>query len=612
MVIQHNMQAMFANGKLNGTGKATAESAEKLASGYRINRSADDAAGLTISEKMRVQIRGLNQASENIQDGNSLVGVADGALNEIHSIMQRQRELLVQAGNDTNTDGDRQAIEDEISELSKELDRIFEDTEYNTMKIFKGEETLLSGPTFTTPTTTTTNTIAGTPTVTTKDVWLPKTPAPDLTPAPTVTTTTQTKSETSYRENETVYDVDEYGHASYQVEQITSVTTTTTTVTTTEEKVYTPISDPDYTNLKLPGKMVGSNGYINVTNVKGDLNLSCAMSQLGVRIDGHELSLDLYSAGGIHKNTVTSPDGTKAETAYDLGGVTLTQIIELTADAKYQISYKVENTDTVDHKVDVRLAFDVMNTAVTSVNDNTTTSFDLKTDFAEIGINAGDVDKAVLGDINKLYNTWTDRVNDGDAVPYHTGVGYWWEDRDAAAGGAAVVLGPINYGPITLLKDPYVETTTKTIDTEIEEKRIDGTNTYVYEPTYLDIQSGSLGYQNIPIRLWDLSAERLGVRVPLEVSAFTTDASLVNMDRAIEQISSIRSYYGAIYNRLEHAYLVDDNTAENTQAAESRVRDLNMADEMVTYSKNSILSQFGQSMLAQSNQSSNRVLELLQ
>ncbi len=562
MVIQHNMQAILANGKLSGVEKATAKSTEKLASGYRINRAADDAAGLTISEKMRVQIRGLNQASDNIQEGNSLVGVADGALHEIHSIMQRQRELLVQAGNDTNTDGDREAIESEISALSQGFDRIFEDTEYNTMKIFKGEEKILSGPTLTTPTTTTTNAIPGTPKITSKDVWLPKTPPPDLTPPPTVTTNTKTKSETAYSEKETVHDVDQYGH---------------------------------------------------VSNVKGNLALSCAMSQLGVRIDGQEISLDLYSAGGIPKNTVTSTDETRAETTYELGsGVKLTQIIELTADAKYQISYKVENTDAVDHKVDVRLAFDVMNTAVTSVDDNVTTSFDLKTDFAEININAGDVDRAVLGDISKLYNTWTDRVNDGDAVQNHTGVGCWWEDRDATAGGTAVVFGPINYGPITLLKDPYVETTTKTVDTEIEETRIDGTNTYVYEPKYLDIQSGSQGCQNIPIRLWDLSAERLGVRVPLEISAFTTDASLVNIDRAIDRISSIRSYYGAINNRLEHAYLVDDNIAENTQAAESRVRDLDVADEMVEYSKNSILSQFGQSMLAQNNQSPNRVLELLQ
>lgn len=600
MIVQHNMQAMFATGKLNSVENTTAKSSEKLSTGYRINRAADDAAGLTISEKMRVQIRGLNQASDNIQDGNSLVGVADGALHEIHGIMQRQRELLVQAGNDTNTDADRQALEAEIGALAQELDRIFEDTEYNTIKVFKGEERILSGPTFTTPTTSTTNTFPGTPTVTKQDVWLPKTPPPDLTPPPTVTTASQTKSETTYHEEEKVYDVDEYGHTSYQVDQITSVTQTTTTTITTEEKVYTPISDPDYTNLRLPGTMVGSNGYINVSNVKGNLTLSCAMSQLGVRIDGQQISLDLYDDRKIPKNAVTSPDGTRAETTYDVGtGVKLTQIIELTSDAKYQISYKIENTGAADRKVDVRLAFDVMNTAVTSVNDNTTTSFDLETDFAKININAGDVDKAVLGDISDLYNTWTDgKVIDGVAVSYHTGAGYWWENRDAAAGGAAVVLGPVTYGPITLLQDPYVETTTKTIDTEIEEKRIDGTNTYVYEPRYLDIQSGSLSYQNIPIRLWDLSAERLGARVPLEISAFAADASLTNMDRVIDKISSIRSYYGAIYNRLEHAYRVDDNTAENTQAAESRVRDLDMADEMVTYSRNSILFQFGQSMVA--------------
>lgn len=135
MIIQHNTQAVFANGKVNTAAKQTAANAEKLASGYRINRAADDAAGLSISEKMRTQVRGLNRASDNIQDGISLTNVADGALTEIHSILQRQRELLVQAANDTNTELDRQAIEDEISALSGEFDRIFDDTEFKLLPL---------------------------------------------------------------------------------------------------------------------------------------------------------------------------------------------------------------------------------------------------------------------------------------------------------------------------------------------------------------------------------------------------------------------------------------------------------------------------------------------
>lgn len=131
MIIQHNMASMFANGKLNISEKRRADSAEKLSSGYRINRSADDVAGLTISEKMRWQIRGLDKASQNIADGMSLLKVADGALNESHAVLQRMNELAVQAANDTNTDVDRDAIQLEMDELSEELTRIAETTSFN-------------------------------------------------------------------------------------------------------------------------------------------------------------------------------------------------------------------------------------------------------------------------------------------------------------------------------------------------------------------------------------------------------------------------------------------------------------------------------------------------
>ena len=124
MVVQHNMTAANANRMLGVTTGAQAKSSEKLSSGYKINRAADDAAGLTISEKMRSQIRGLNKASDNAQDGISLIQVAEGALNESHSILQRMNELATQAANDTNTTSDRTAIQKEVDALTTELDRI--------------------------------------------------------------------------------------------------------------------------------------------------------------------------------------------------------------------------------------------------------------------------------------------------------------------------------------------------------------------------------------------------------------------------------------------------------------------------------------------------------
>jgi flagellin len=141
MVVQHNMQAMNTNRQLGITTGQQAKSTEKLSSGYRINRAADDAAGLAISEKMRSQIRGLDKASANAQDGISVVQTAEGALNEVHSILQRMNELATQAANDTNTSVDRDQIQLEIDQLTSEIDRISSTTQFNTMNLLDGSFT---------------------------------------------------------------------------------------------------------------------------------------------------------------------------------------------------------------------------------------------------------------------------------------------------------------------------------------------------------------------------------------------------------------------------------------------------------------------------------------
>ena len=140
MVVQHNMQAANANRMLGITSGAQAKSTEKLSSGYKINRAADDAAGLTISEKMRKQIRGLDKASSNAQDGVSSVQTAEGALTEVHSMLQRMNELAVQSSNGTNSSDDRQAIQDEVDQLTTEIDRVAETTKFNEIYLLKGDD----------------------------------------------------------------------------------------------------------------------------------------------------------------------------------------------------------------------------------------------------------------------------------------------------------------------------------------------------------------------------------------------------------------------------------------------------------------------------------------
>ena len=141
MVVQHNLTAMNTSRQLNGVTGALSKSTEKLSSGYKINRAGDDAAGLSISEKMRSQIRGLNKASSNAQDGISLIQVAEGALNETHSILQRMNELATQAANDTNTSKDRTAIQQEVDQLTSEINRIRSTTQFNTMNLLDGSFT---------------------------------------------------------------------------------------------------------------------------------------------------------------------------------------------------------------------------------------------------------------------------------------------------------------------------------------------------------------------------------------------------------------------------------------------------------------------------------------
>lgn len=138
MRINHNISALNTYRQLSTNNVQTGKSLEKLSSGLRINRAGDDAAGLAISEKMRGQIRGLEMASKNAQDGISLIQTAEGALNETHSILQRMRELSVQSANDTNTDADRAELQKEVSALSTEIDRISTDTEFNTQKLLNG------------------------------------------------------------------------------------------------------------------------------------------------------------------------------------------------------------------------------------------------------------------------------------------------------------------------------------------------------------------------------------------------------------------------------------------------------------------------------------------
>ncbi len=621
MIIQHNMEAANAQRQYKINVGEKSRTVEKLSSGYRINRAADDAAGLTISEEMRSQIRGLEKACRNVQDGSSLVQTADGALNEIHSINQRQRELLVQAANDTNTDADRESIDMEIWMLNEEKDRIYNDTEFNTIKIFKGKDQIIDGPKTTTVTNETWPINDTSTSVKKAVIWVEK----NTTPPQDVHTQTQRvvpgQFSSTYTETEELNKKMPDGHDIFDEKSIYTTTGYTDIYTDTLDIKYQKQGkDSKYTNLQKPKDMVGGNGYINVYNEAGNLSLSCAMSQLGVKLDDDLVGYSMYYDPKITKSTTSSPDGNVAETTFQLGkNVTLVQKIELIKNGdeqSYNISYALNNGDAQPHKLDVRLAFDTMNTPIESVKNKN--PYKLENDDAEIEINGDNKGtgtfKTVLGAIDDLYDTWDDsKVIENVSGIVHTGTGFWWEDNTIPAGNK-IDLGSVTYGPIKLKKDPYEVTTTTDSQRQRKQTETITTETSTIQPEYLDIQAGANAWQNIPIRLYDLSTVKLKENVgdTDPVSAFHAADSLKHLDRVIDKISSIRSYYGAMQNRLGSAYNNNANYSENISASESRIRDTDMENELVTNSKYNILQQAGEALIAQANQNKQGVLELLQ
>ena len=618
MIINHNITAINTNRQFNIVNKDLTKSAEKLSSGYKINKAADDAAGLSISEKMRKQIRGLSRASENCEDGVSMLQTADGALNEVHDMLHRMNELLVKAANGTNSKSDRDTINDELSQLTTELDRVFDTTRFNETYLFKDPESVRK-PVISDNVLTSTSYTSTVSYASTTVIWLPKGTTPN-----TGTAADNYRSETDLdtKTVNTIVHSDELNVDTEHLEMIRRQGVTETTEIFKRKEVTTYIdksNDADYTSLRQPAIMTGNNGYINVQTDHNSLPLSCAMSQLGVKVDDQLKSYSLYYDNNVTPTTVNSNNGDTATTSYDLGdGVILRQEITRVQSGTngasydtYVITYSAEYNGTdPSKKIDVRLAFDTMNTQATSVKDGTTKDFTLESDDAKIDISATGADNAVLGDIGELYNVWDDsKVTDGDNISNHTGVGAWWS-KDVAAG-STVTLGSLSYKLTELKKMPW-EKKVQTIGekTTIIEG-IDRLITHNLKGRNCNIQAGAETAEFVYITLPNLSTELLGIDFGRGIDAHKAEEGIENMGNALTLISAVRSYMGALTNRLVHAESVDDITVENTTASESRIRDTNMALEMVKYSKNNILSQAGQSMLTQANQINQGVLQLV-
>ena len=548
MIVQHNMQSMNANRMLGIVSTNLAKSTEKLSSGFRINRAADDAAGLAISEKMRSQIRGLTQASTNAEDGISLIQTAEGALNESHSILQRMRQLAVQAANGTETDDDRGNIQDEIEQLQDELDRIAETTEFNTMKLLDGSFDGIA----------TTNTTAG-----------PK-----------------------YGQYSGV-------HGAFITSNIVGVEITTNTSAT-----------------------VG--GESAIWDAAGtSLTISLANNKTYTQADIDNLIKNAKQEDSIAKNTpaevtmkfatgvFTASDATSKTTEPTIAGVKATTSVDFIEkdSGKFVGANHIQITSNKygeDYNIDIEFLF-TANEGKESVTLNTAPSYAM-TGTTKLGDGTVITQKA------------------GYQITLMSGKEYTAEDIEdllAQEGlNVSVELSGVDQAPdvpntLFITDSGY----SKIISLE-DGAGLGDEDAFLTQNSYdsvnstggMRLQIGANEGQTMSFNIGDMSASALGVsgqNVRVDEQDRASQA-ITTIDKAIEIVSKQRAALGAVQNRLEHTIANLDTSAENLQTAESRIRDVDMASEMVEYSKNNILSQASQSMLAQANQATQGVLSLLQ
>ena len=462
MVVQHNLTAMNANRMLGITTNAQSKATEKLSSGYKINRAADDAAGLSISEKMRKQIRGLDKASSNAEDGVSAVQTAEGALTEVHSMLQRMNELAVQASNGTNSSTDRQAIQDEISQLTTEIDRVAETTKFNESYLLKGDNA---------------------------------------------------KTKNVYMEGH------DAGLKGTLTDNSTSATFTVKGGDLDAGKSVT-IGGKEYTI----GATVDEGKKMLGTTYDGSVKAKVNGVEYTLVGDGdHDPDAKKLKKSEMEKLIV-------AGATVEVGGKSATVLTD-------------GNTDGIDDNdssvITAAKAVELMTTELTAAN------------------NIGTVDKAAT-------------VAAGAAYDATNGVTF------TITKGYATVADKLSFN--------------------------------------LHVGSDADMTNKITVEIETMSAKNLGIK-GLNVADETCLGATYAVDAiadAVQKVSEQRSALGAVQNRLEHTIANLDNVVENTTSAESRIRDTDMAETMVEYSKNNILAQAGQSMLAQANQSNQGVLSLLQ
>lgn len=522
MVIAHNLMAMNAQRQFNIVGGTKNKSSEKLSSGYRINRAADDAAGLSISEGMRRQIRGLTQGVRNAQDGVSLCQVADGALAEVNDMLHRITELSVQSANGTNSQQDRASIQKEISEIVMEIDRISEDTNFNGCYFFRNTDFVDNG-------------------------WLSATPDVNVIKNPNMMTKDQA--------------LQELREANFSIGKDRIVMNGATLTGDSAKIIFTQMSSHCL--------------WMDYRTVQSDLTKKDEVDKIFNQI-------------------------------YD----------NLCVTSGYEASQFVSTMGQGSVQKTLEIARTFLDEAMTATNPAKLA--DLSDRFSDalqaeaLGISTPNI--AFLVKAAERYYQGLGGVDDPGSYVANT-IGSFSED----------------YQDILMRKDlgSSVYSNLPPLLKNVDEQSI--AERYI---AFANVQGG----YNIdgekypdnapPHKMWIQSGDEPDSGISLEIAAMDTDilwiadadvttaqnakATLKNVKIALEKVVANRSKIGAQQNRLEHTIKNEENIIENTTAAESRIRDTDMAEEMVRFSNAGILEQAGQTMIAQANQNNQMVLSLLQ
>ncbi len=558
MRINNNLMAMNAHRMLNINDAFQNRSMEKLSSGYRINSSGDDAAGLAISEKMRAQIKGLQQSSRNAQDAISLIQTTEGATNEVHEILQRIRHLAVQSSNDTNVSEDRVSVQREVDQLIVEIDRIAETTEFNGITLLDGTGS------------------AGEVDQSVIDSLTSALPAYIDDAMDQIETNFSINSPTGTRNMDITYYYDD--------------------TSSTGASMGTADGGASLTFRLNLANITDSNGaLINEasldTLIAHEVMHAYQFTNMSFATDGADRNLENWFLEGL--SMVIQGGNGFAETDRN---VALTSSF----DGDYKSAFQAVKTlheitnGGINAIIDRLEAGDDLDAAI-----NTTTQAIVGSELA--GSTTGFADFTLVSN----FITWFNNDADGEIDTYLTG------SNDFTQGSGVIITGGVKGSnsnvtyDATIANDAASTTATNSFDITFTNPDFAGTGGTLF------MQVGANEGQNIEITLGNVTTTNLGVNIIKVVTSEGSQNAITVLDEAIEKVSTLRSRYGAYQNRFEHAIRNVDNATENLQSSESRIRDVDMANEIMKFTKKNILKQAAQSILAQANKEQQSVINLL-